>query len=513
MDEQDLVLAFDLGTGSCKAALWAADGTCTDHAVAAYETTHPAPGRDEQRPADWWRAVVSTSRTLLGADPSRARRVRSVSLSGQSLGVVQLDHRLQLLSTSTPVWSDARGEAFARQVFTDLPEQDWYLRTGNGFPAGLYPSFKAGCLRREDPERWSRTRHLLGAKDYVNLLLTGEVATDHSHASGSGAYDLVGGRYDDELLAAAGLDRALLPEPREAFEPVGTLTREAASALGLPAGTPVATGAVDNACMALGSLGTTAGRTYASLGSSSWITTTSPRPVLDVAARPYVFRHAVPGLFISALSTFSSGTALAWLRETVAPDLDVEQFLDLGAGAPAGASGTLFLPMLAGGTPLEGGSSARGALVGLTLATGRADVARAAMEGIAFALRRSLDLVRSLSGTGGDLLLAGGGARHRGWNRVYADVLGVPLLRTSVDQQAATLGAATIAFAGLGAWSFRDAERPHTVVERIEPDPAAVATYEEAEARFARAVAALAPAGAEVAGRAGAGEAHLARRV
>jgi xylulokinase len=490
----ELALAFDLGTGGCKASLWSADGECVAETVHEYPTSHPGAGRNEQRPADWWAAVASATTELLSLVRDGASRVAGIALSGQSLGVVALDDRLELVSETTPIWSDTRGAGFTAEVFDAVPEPEWYLRTGNGFGAALYPLFKLIGLRTEAPEAWSRTRHVLGSKDWINLRLTGRLATDHSYASGSGAYSLAAGAYDDELLEAAGVPRTLLPEPVESHDEVGRLTTSAAEALGLPAGTPVFAGAVDNACMALGSLGTRPGRIYAALGSSSWMTVTSERPVLDLEARPYVFRHAVPGLHISALSTFSSGTSLTWLRDLVAPGTPTGEFISLGLAHGPGARGALFLPMLAGGTPIEGGPDARGALVGLDLGHDAGAVARAALEGVAFALRRSLDRIRTLSGVrDGALLVSGGGARHDGWNQLYADVLGSPLVRTSVDQQAATLGAATIAFVGLGLWSYVDAERPHRLLEEFTPAEDADDTYAPFRERFDRVVEALAP--------------------
>lgn len=151
--------------------------------------------------------------------------------------------------------------------------------------------------------------------------------------------------------------------------------------------------------------------------------------------------------------------------------------------------------MLSGGTPLEGGPAARGALIGLDLAHDTAALARAALEGIGFALRRSLDRIRALSGARGDVLVSGGGARHDGWNQLYADVLETTLVRTRVDQQAATLGAAAIALVGLGVWSHRDAARPHTEIARYVPGPHAPA-YRPLRDRFDRAVDALAPSAA-----------------
>lgn len=487
------VLAFDLGTGGCKSSLWSEAGECIGESVVPYPTLHPAPGRAEQRLDDWWDAVARSSRHLLDAHSGARETVAGIALSGQSLGMVLLDAEGRPLEGTTPIWSDARGADAADEVFSRVAESDWYLRTGNGFPPGLYPLFKAAWYRRERPEVWSRVRHVLGSKDWINQRLTGEIATDHSYASGSGAYSLAGGGYDPKLLDAGGLDAALLPEPRESADRVGSLLDEAAKALGLRPGIPVFTGAVDNACMALGSLGTREGRIYAALGSSSWMTVTTARPILDVESRPYVFRHAIPGLHISALSTFSSGTSFDWLRSLLAGDASVPDVIALAENVERGAGGVLFLPMLAGGTPLEGGPAARGAFTGLHLATGQAELVRASLEGIAFALRRSLERMRILSGSSEELVISGGGSRSPLWNRIYADVLDTTLVRTSVDQQAATLGAAAIAFVGLGAWRFDDAERPHTVLERIDPDPAAVREYDTIRAAFDDAVAALNP--------------------
>ena len=474
----DLALALDLGTGGCKASLWDSGGRCRGEVVTSCPTAHPRPGWHEQRPEDWWDAAVSATRALLADDPRLAQQVVGVALSGHSLGAVLLDGRGELVEDTTPLWSDGRAGEEAREFFSRVDESRWYAMTGNGFSPPLYPLFTAMWFRRHRPQAWARTRHLLGSKDYLNLRLTGEVATDPSYASGSGCFDLRIGRYDADLAAAAGLDERLLPGVRASTDVVGPLTAEAAGALRLAAGTPVFTGGVDNACMALGSLGNRPGRAYAALGSSSWITVTTTEPVVDEAARPFVFAHVVPGLHVSALSTFSSGTTMAWLADLVAPGTSMADLVDEGCTAPLGARGLLFLPMLAGGTPLEGGADARGVLHGLDLSHRRPDVVRAAMEGIAAALRRSRDAIARLSARTaeapeGDLVVSGGGSRHPGWNQVYADVLGVPLVRTAVDQQAAALGAAATAFVGAGTWDGFDAvERPHEVLERYDPVPA-----------------------------------------
>ena len=465
----DLAFAIDLGTGGCKASLWSADGEAIAATDVEYPTTHPGPGRREQRPEDWWEAIVVAVGRLHDLHPGLRDRIAGIALSGQSLGVVRIDAAGDLVADSVPIWSDTRGST--ARVFAAVTEEDWYQRTGNGFGAEHYPLFKFETIRAEDPEGWARTATVLGSKDWINLRLTGVVATDHSMASGSGAYSLTTGAYDQELLDAAGIPAGLLPDPRESTDELGGLLPAAADALQLAAGTPVFCGAVDNAAMALGSRGTREGRIYASLGSSSWTTVTSAEPVLDPHARPFVFRHAIPGHFVSALSTFSSGTSLTWLADLLAPGESIPGFIARAEGSVPGAHGVTFLPMLAGGTPLEGGPDMRGSFTGLELGTGAADLARAALEGIAFAMGRSHDLMRRLSGSADDLFISGGGSRSELWNRIYADALGTALVRSNVDHHAATLGAAALVFAGAGIWtSLAEADRAHSQLERIQPD-------------------------------------------
>lgn len=479
----DLALAIDLGTGGCKASLWSAEGVPLAATDVDYPTQHTGPGRREQRPEDWWKATVKAVRRLGDAHPAAFDGVVGVALSGHSLGAVQLDARGRLIAESVPIWSDSRGST--ERVFSTVAEEDWYLRTGNGFGAKHYPLFKLETMRAEDPVSWGRTASVVGTKDWVNFCLTGIVATDHSMASGSGAYSLTSGAYDPELLEAAGMSSSLFPEPRQSTETLGGLVPEAARALGLREGTPVMCGAVDNAAMALGSRGTVPGRIYASLGSSSWVTVTSTEPVLDSHARPFVFRHAVPGLYISALSTFSSGTSLAWLCDLVGNGSTVEEFIEMANRSSPGAGGVTFVPTLAGGTPLEGGPDLRGSFTGLELGTTSADLSRAALEGIAFALGRSHDLMRALSGSTDDLLISGGGSRSNTWNQIYADALGTALVRSSVDHHAAALGAAALVFVGTGIWqSLVEVDRAHNELARIEPHGHAGEALKSSRARF-----------------------------
>jgi len=495
------ILAFDLGTGGCKAALYDAAGACLADAVRGYPTRHPASGRDEQRPEDWWQAIVGATAELLartGADPAQ---VAALSLSGQSLALLPLDGDGELLTEWCPIWSDARAGAQAAAVFAEVGEERWYLTTGNGFPPPLYTAFKLMWLREQAPETFARTRLALGSKDWVNLRLCGRVATDPSYASGSGVWNLERGDYDGDLLAATAIDRGLLPDPVASSEVLGGLLPAAAEALGLRAGTPVVAGGVDNSCMAIGARNVDPGDLYASLGSSSWLTVTARRPVLDAANRPFTFASIVPGLHHSAMSTFGAGTSLAWVRDLVAPQLagreggDAE-LIALAADSPPGARGLLFVPSLGGGTMLEGGPDVRGGWVGLDLAHRPADLVRAALEGIALALRRAHVALRAMTPTAEEVVAVGGGSLSPLWRQIYADAWGIPLVKTTVDRNAATLGAAAAAAVGIGLWpSFDPVRDAHAVVERHRPQEPAASAYRALAPLFERAAAAQAELG------------------
>jgi xylulokinase len=481
------VLAFDLGTGGCKAAIWRQDAVSPASAVADYPTHHPGAGLNVQRPMDWWDAVVRTAGELRTTHPVEFAQVRAIVISGHSLGVLPLDADGRPLQERTPIWSDTRGESCAAEFFQDFDEDEWYLRTGNGFSRGLYPVFKAMWLREHHPRVFANTAHLVGCKDFINLRLTGRLVTDHSYASGSGAYDLETGDYADDILAHAGLERSLFPTPIEAHEVVGDLLPEVASVLGLPTGVVVFAGGVDNACMAAGSRLTSEGRAYASLGSSSWITVASEKPVLDAGMRPFVFRHLLPGHHISALSTFSTGTSFDWVRELMFPEIEVTALLDEAMGAPIGAGGATFIPTLAGGTPLEGGSAVLGGFAGLSLGTTRAHVIRSVMEGISMSMARSLRALQELTDVERPVLITGGGSGHAGWNGIYAATMDADLYQTGVSRDAATLGAASAAFVGLGAWSsYGEADRAHRETTAVSAPQERVDEYRQVQEIFRR---------------------------
>jgi len=354
-------------------------------------------------------------------------------------------------------------------------------------------------VRDHEPELYDRIAQVIGTKDYINYRLTGRIVTDPSYASGSGVYDLLGGDYAPELLRAAGLPREILPDIVPSTEVIGELSAEAAKALGLPRTLAVVAGGVDNSCMALGARNTAEGRVYNALGSSSWIAVSSQTPLLEDRVRPYVFAHVIPGMYTSATSIFSAGTSFRWVRDQLCRDVvrdaeaqgedPYERMTALAARSPVGANHLLFCPSLAGGTALEGGPHVRGAYLGLDLGHTRADLIRAAMEGIAMSLRLALDALRRLTSLADEMVIVGGGGSSGLWRQICADVYGTPVVQTSVDRQAAALGAAAVAAVGAGLWTdFSRVDEIHQVHEIAQPIPEHSTVYERLLPTYMRAM-------------------------
>jgi len=506
----ETLLAYDLGTGGNKASLYDAEGRLIASAFVPYDTQYPQAGWHEQRPDAWWQSVVQSTRQLLANAAADASSIRCIAISGHSLGCVPVGASGQLLREATPIWSDKRPAEQAARFFERVDPAGWYRLTGNGFPAPHYTVFKILWYRDHEPEMFGRIHKVLGTKDYVNYRLTGRMATDHSYASGSGVYDLLSWDYADELLAAAGLPRQLLPEIVPATEILGGLTSQAAEAMGLPPGIPVACGGVDNSCMALGAKNIAEGRIYASLGSSMWIAVSSAQPLLDGATKPYVFTHVIPGMFTSAIGMFSAGTSLRWVRDQLCVNLTVkarfdgrdpyDAMTDLAERSPPGARKLLFNPSLAGGSSLEPSPHIRGAFLGLDLGHTQGDLIRAALEGIALNARLMLDALRQLGAVGREMVVVGGGSRSRLWRQILADALEITVLKTNVGQDAGSLGAAAVAAVACGLWpDFSRIDQVHRLESTARPAPARVAVYRQLLPLFDQARAAQAQLGERLA--------------
>lgn len=485
------IIAYDLGTGGIKASLFTIEGVSLADAFEQYDAVYKSGGVHEQSPALWWNGILSSTRHLMQKTATPPADVVGISISGHSLGVVPVDREGNLLRECTPLWSDTRAVKQAEAFFTKIPYEQWYMTTGNGFPAECYSVFKIMWYRDNEPALYEKAYKILGSKDYCNLKLTGRMCTDQSYASGSGVYDLKQRCYMDTLIAAAGVRKELFPELLQSHEVVGTLTPEAAAALGLTTNVRVVAGGVDNSCMALGAKGIKNGRAYLSLGSSSWIAVVGDQPLLDFTYKPFVFAHVVEGLYASATSIFAAGSSFRWVRDTLCPDLVAQEargevadaYIEmnkLAARSPIGANGVLFNPSLAGGAMIEETKNIRGGFLGLGLSHDRCDLIRASLEGITYNLYYALTILEKYQDKLPELLLVGGGSKSPFWRQMFADVFDMRILKTSIDQNAASLGAAALAAYGLGYWKSYDViDRVHELQSVEHPDAERTRAYRQ----------------------------------
>ncbi len=449
------ILAYDLGTSGVKASLYDDNGKLLAARYGQYPTFYPAEGYHEQRPLDWWENIRKATReidTQFGLSD-----VGAIGISGHSLGTVAVDRKGNLLTETTPIWSDTRAVAQAENFFKKVDYQSWYETTGNGFPRHLYALFKQMWIKEQLPKVYDKTACFLGSKDYINLRLTGKIITDRSYASGSGAYSLQEEQYIEDYLQAAGIDLDKLPQVVSSTEVIGEVSEEAAKELGLPSGIPVVAGGVDNACMTLGANCKKIGDGYASLGTSAWVTVCAETPSVNFAAKTYTFAHCIPGQYLPSAGIFSSGSSLEWVIHNLFGNLAeaenvYERLSEMVRRTPAGAHGLYFIPNLAGGSSFDPSPDVRGLLAGLDLRHTQDDVVRAVYEGIALHLRCAYDVLAKETPLKEKLLLVGGGARSQVWREIYAAVFGIPVQKTEVVQDAASLGAAALAAVGAGIW-------------------------------------------------------------
>jgi xylulokinase len=446
----------------------------------------PRPGWAEQEPEAWWAAVCEAVRELTGR--VGGARVAAIGLSGQMHSSVFLDAAGEVVRPAL-LWCDGRTSHECLELATSVGERQLREWTCNP-PLEGFTLPKVLWLRRHEPQRFARVATVLLPKDFVRYRLTGVLATEPSDASGTLMYDVARDAWSQSVLDAVRLDPSLLPPVGGSSEILGRVTPPAAAALGLREGTPVVGGGADNACGAVSVGAVAPGEGVASWGTSGTVLAPTAQPVVDPALRAHTFRHAAPALWYVMGVVLSAGAAFGWFREQLARDTadapDARQRLDDEAAAVApGAEGVTFLPYLQGERTPHRDASARGALVGLTLAHSRAHLLRAVLEGVCFAMRDSLTILGELELAPETLLLTGGGGRSAFLRQLQADVYGVPVAEPTRAEGPA-YGAALLAAVGAGAFrDVGDACRAWVTRGAVQrPAPGAHAAYDAPYRRY-----------------------------
>ena len=446
MDEP-LLLGLDLGTTNAKAAVYDRQGRLVAESSAAYATHYPQPGWAEQRPADWLRALTTACRQLMHQLGPRRQELVGIGLAAHGPGLVLVDQQGQPLLDTSPTWQDTRCLAQAEHLLAVAGPYP----TGMGLPHNTFLA-KLLWVYEHNPGIARRTHVALGVKDYLAHWLTGEFVTEPSTNAGAQVWP-------QAVVAACGWSVDRLAQVVASTARIGPLLPIRAEALGLPVGLPVVIGLNDGASATLSMGAVQPHEMVLTLATSGVLRVVlqdpiAPQTQLDhkLFAWPYV-----PGRSIAGGHIRLGASALSWFADTHwtgHADGDYIGVLAEAATSPPGSRGVIFLPYLLGRGGPQADDAAQGGFLGLTFATTRADLARAVLEGVAFAFRELLDDFAGMGYVPPLIRISGGGARSELWRQILADVLNCPLAYFTADS---TLGAAMMAAVGVGLYATCDA--------------------------------------------------------
>ena len=455
------LIGIDVGTGGSRAVLIDAAGRIVASATVEHQPfVSLQTGWAEQDPGDWWRASAAAIRSAITKAAIPAEDVKAVGLSGQMHGAVLLDETDEVLRPAI-IWCDQRSGEQCRQLTENVGGSRLIELTCNPALTG-FTLPKLLWVRDHEPETWQRVRSVLLPKDYVRFRLTGDKATDVADASGTLLLNVSARRWSSEMLEAAQMSSDVLPRVYESQEITGAISAKAAAETGLHAGTPVIAGAGDQAGGAVGLGIVRPGMISATIGTSGVVFAATNTPALDPKGRVHTFCHAIPGRWHVMGVTQGAGLSLRWFKDqfgVTSGDVSGDPYDSLmseAARVPPGADGLIWAPYLMGERTPHLDPDARAALVGLTASHTRAHVVRAILEGVAFSLKDSFEILKELNVPCETIRLGGGGARSGLWRQIQADIYGHEV-ETVEAEEGAAYGVAVLAGVAARAWPDVDA--------------------------------------------------------
>ncbi|MFR3790547.1 MAG: xylulokinase [Blautia massiliensis (ex Durand et al. 2017)] len=473
-------IGIDLGTSACKFLLVDEDGRVLHTVTKEYPLSFPCPGWSEQDPCDWWNACLAGIPELLeGADPAQ---VQGIGVGGQMHGLVALDAADRVLRPAI-LWNDGRTAAQTDYLNTSIGKERLGAWTGNIAFAG-FTAPKLLWMREKEPELFAQIARIMLPKDYLVYRMTGIHATDYSDASGTLLLDVQHKRWSREMCEICGVQPAWLAALYESWQEVGCLKPGVAAALGLPETVKVCAGAGDNAAAAIGTGTVGEGRCNISLGTSGTVFISSQqfRAVPDRAL--HAFAHADGGYHLMGCM-LSAASCNKWWMENILCSGDYAAEQAAVAPGKLGRNHVFYLPYLMGERSPINDVDARAVFLGMTMDTSRADMTQAMLEGVAFALRDSVETARSQGVTVARSTLCGGGSKSPLWRMILANVLGIPL-DIPATEQGPGYGAALLAMVACGRYAHvAEVSRAMLrIKETVEPDPELTARYEARYAEF-----------------------------
>lgn len=486
-------LGIDVSTTGAKALLIDESGTVVASATTSLSLSTPRPLWSEQDPHEWWDGTVKSIRAALGQVDAAPDEIAAIGLTGQMHGLVLLDEAGEVLRPAI-LWNDQRTAAECEEIRRRIGRERLIQITGNDALTG-FTAPKILWVQRHEPEVYARARHILLPKDYIRYRLTGEYAMDKADGSGTILFDLKARDWSSEVVDALEIPRSWLPPTFEGLEVTGRLTEEVAHRLGLAAGTPVMAGGGDQAAGATGMGAVTPGVVSLVLGTSGVVFATTPSALIEPEGRLHAFCHTLPNRWHFMGVMLSAAGSLQWHRDTLAPGVSFDALVEEAAAVPAGSEGLYFLPYLTGERTPHPDPLARGAWVGLTVRHTRGHMTRSLLEGVAYGLKDSFELIRGAGlGNISQVRASGGGVRSPLWRQILADVLNVELVTVNTSEGSA-YGAALCAAVGAGAWPNLESacEATIRITGSTQPNAESAAAYAEGYKHYTALYPALAP--------------------
>lgn len=464
-------IGIDLGTSSVKLMLCDAEGQIKNTVAREYGVSYPHSGWSEQRAEDWWDAVCDAIPELIcGFD---GRSVRGIGVAGQMHGLVILDENDRPIRP-TILWNDGRTHRETAYLNEIIGKEKLFEYTGNIAFAG-FTAPKLMWLRENEPENFAKIRKIMLPKDYINYLFTGVHCTDYSDASGMLLLDVKNRCWSKKMLDVCGITERQMPSLYESFEVVGTVKRDLAEKLGLTPETIVVAGAGDNAAAAIGTATVGDGKCNISLGTSGTVFVSSRSFSGDEKQAIHSFCHADGGYHLMGC-ILSAASCNKWFCDEILNTKDYKA--EEQAVGELGRNEVFFLPYLMGERSPINDVNATGMFIGLRPNTSRAHMYQAVLEGVAFAIKDNLEIIKQFGIDVKSSCLCGGGAKSRLWREILANVLDIEL-NIPVTEQGPGYGSAILAMVGAGEFEnvSSAADRFFKIKETVKPDRELVALY------------------------------------
>lgn len=479
-------LGIDVGTSGTKTLLIDETGNVIAEANAEYPMEQPKPGWTQQDPEDWWTATKKTVRAVMKKSGVEKADVKAIGLSGQMHGSVFLDRDDKVIRPAI-LWNDQRTSEQCEQITSAAGSREKLISMVANPALTGFQAPKILWMRDNEKRNFGNLAKVLLPKDDIRRRLIGDYVTEVSDASGTLLLDVKNRNWSKTLLSKLDLSEDLLPRVVESEDVTGTLTSEAAKALGLTTDCKVVGGAGDCAAGAIGNGIVKKGLLSTSIGTSGVMFVHSDEPSVDASGRLHTFCHAVRGKWHMMGVNLTSGGSLQWWVDQVVQGLAgihaakrFEAATQEAEKAVAGSGGMLFLPYLNGERTPHADPNARGAFVGMNLTHDRAAMTRSVMEGITFALRDSLEIIESLGVPVRQIRASGGGSKNVFWRQMQADVFGKKITTLKVEQGPA-FGVALLAAVGDGAYKniAQACQATIEVAAETKADRSAKKTYDK----------------------------------